>query len=260
VSKASITKLLDWVAPHALRMSNALPYEKQIPAAEQWGYVFGWQGKKATSGKWAGRWCMDCNGLFEFFLRLELGGDHNTYSRVNYSTWCKGYNGSNMNQMPQIPGTAVFVYGPFNTSAIVHHVGVLWRKIGPGPRDWLVIEAANSSKGVIVSKMGSGWNRWGLMKAKFEYDLPAVGPTPKPTIPALTRDLYLKKPYMKGDDVAAMQRQLIAKGYRGKMSDKGIGELGPNTDKAMRKFQIEYMHATSGVGICGQKTWAALFN
>jgi hypothetical protein len=235
-------------------MSNALPYEPQINPVNQWGYVFGWSGRVATSGKWAGRWAMDCNGLFEFFLRLELGGNHNTYSRVNYSTWCAGYNGSDMNKMPQIPGTAVFVYGPFNTSAIVHHVGVLWKKFGPGPRDWLVIEAANSTKGVIVSKMGSGWNRWGLMKAKFEYDT-----EPASVIPVLTRDLFLTKPYMKGDDVAAMQRQLIAKGYRGKMSDSGIGEFGPNTDAAMRKFQTEYMHATSGVGTCGARTWRALF-
>jgi hypothetical protein len=161
-------------------MSNALPYESQINPVNQWGYVFGWSGKVATSGKWAGRWAMDCNGLFEFFLRLELGGNHDTYSRYNYRDWCKGYNGSDMNKMPQIPGTAVFVYGPFNTSAIVHHVGVLWRKIGPGPRDWLVIEAANSTKGVIVSKMGSGWNRWGLMKLKFEYDTEPAPPPIKP--------------------------------------------------------------------------------
>jgi hypothetical protein len=82
---------------------------------------------------------------------------------------------------------------------------------------------------------------------------------PTSTIPTLTRDLYLTRPYMKGDDVAAMQRQLIAKGYRGNMVDSGIGEFGPNTDKALRKFQTEYMHATKLVGICGAKTWAALF-
>jgi hypothetical protein len=177
MAKASIASLLDYVSPHCLRTSSALPYVPQIPAANQWGYQMGKYGQIATSGKWKGRKVADCNGLFEDDLARQLGGNHNTLSRYNYRDWCKGHNGSDMSQMPQIPGCAVFRAD----DGVVQHVGMLWRKIGPGVKDWLVLEAANSEKGYICSKMGSAWNRWGLMKAKYVYDVPGEAPEPPAT-------------------------------------------------------------------------------
>lgn len=242
MAKASIKKFLEWATPHALRMGNVLPYEKQINPADQWGYILGWHGQVAKSGKWKGRLCMDCNGLAEFFLRLEIGGNHNTFSRVNYSTWCKGYNGTNMNAMPQVPGCAVFAA---DKVGFVHHVGFLWKKYGTGRRDWLVVEAANGDKGVIISKFHNGWNRWGLMMQKFDYDTAEI---PFIDIPATVKLGSM------GGVVKTLQKLLNAEGANPQLDMDG--EFGPLTDAAVRKFQRDNKLLVDGE--VGPQTWKAL--
>ena len=175
-----ISDFLAYATPHALRSKDVLPYDKQIPAADQWGYIMGYYGRIAPkSNRWYPRRCFDCNGLAEGFYLDKTGININTFSRTNYSTWCKGYNSTDMSKMPQIPGTAVFVYGNYAGLQIVHHVAYLWKKYGPGPKDWLIVQASGSSIGVIISRLGSGFNRWGLMKMYFDYDVPPVAPEAK---------------------------------------------------------------------------------
>lgn len=58
------------------------------------------------------------------------------------------------------------------------------------------------------------------------------------------RTLYLSRPYMRGDDVLALQERLNALGFDGGRSD---GIFGPDTDAAVRSFQKEYGIAEDGM-------------
>jgi len=61
------------------------------------------------------------------------------------------------------------------------------------------------------------------------------------------------KPYMRGDDVLAVQEALVAKGYDPGEID---GIYGPQTEDAVRKFQKD--HGLEVDGIVGKETTAAL--
>lgn len=67
------------------------------------------------------------------------------------------------------------------------------------------------------------------------------------------RALYLKRPPMRGDDVAILQSRLNALGFAAGKED---GIFGVDTDRAVRKFQREY--AVAEDGIFGPRTHAAL--
>ena len=67
------------------------------------------------------------------------------------------------------------------------------------------------------------------------------------------RVLYLKRPYMRGDDVATLQARLNALGFDAGRED---GIFGRETDQAVRDFQREYGVAEDG--IFGLMTHAAL--
>lgn len=67
------------------------------------------------------------------------------------------------------------------------------------------------------------------------------------------RDLYLKHPPMRGDDVATLQARLNALGFD---SGKEDGIFGAATDRAVRAFQKEY--GVPGDGIFGLMSHAAL--
>lgn len=58
------------------------------------------------------------------------------------------------------------------------------------------------------------------------------------------RSLYLSRPYMRGDDVTALQARLNALGYDAGRED---GIFGPDTDIAVRHFQKEYGVAEDGI-------------
>lgn len=66
------------------------------------------------------------------------------------------------------------------------------------------------------------------------------------------RLIQLRQPMMRGDDVAALQRQLNALGFDAGRED---GIFGPATDRAIRRFQRDAGLATDGV--CGPGTIAA---
>ena len=67
------------------------------------------------------------------------------------------------------------------------------------------------------------------------------------------RDLYLKHPPMRGDDVTALQSRLNALGFD---SGKEDGIFGVATDRAVRAFQREY--GVAGDGIFGLVSHSAL--
>lgn len=67
------------------------------------------------------------------------------------------------------------------------------------------------------------------------------------------RDLYLKYPAMRGDDVSALQARLNALGFDAGKED---GIFGPAADRAVRAFQKEY--GVPGDGIFGWMSHAAL--
>jgi N-acetylmuramoyl-L-alanine amidase len=58
------------------------------------------------------------------------------------------------------------------------------------------------------------------------------------------RTLYLTRPYMRGDDVLALQERLNALGFDAGRAD---GIFGPDTDQAVRAFQKEYGVAEDGM-------------
>jgi N-acetylmuramoyl-L-alanine amidase len=67
------------------------------------------------------------------------------------------------------------------------------------------------------------------------------------------RDLYLKYPPMRGDDVSSLQARLNALGFDAGKED---GIFGAATDRAVRAFQKEY--GVAGDGIFGLMSHAAL--
>lgn len=67
------------------------------------------------------------------------------------------------------------------------------------------------------------------------------------------RDLYLKHPPMRGDDIASLQARLNALGFD---TGKEDGIFGIATDRAVRAFQKEY--GVTGDGIFGLASHAAL--
>lgn len=67
------------------------------------------------------------------------------------------------------------------------------------------------------------------------------------------RHLYVRRPYLRGDDVRALQARLHALGFDSGRED---GIFGPDTDAAVRTFQREY--AVAEDGIFGPHTHAAL--
>lgn len=67
------------------------------------------------------------------------------------------------------------------------------------------------------------------------------------------RDLYLKHPAMRGDDVATLQSRLNALGFDAGKED---GIFGVDTDRAVRAFQKEY--GVAGDGIFGLVSHSAL--
>jgi hypothetical protein len=81
-------------------------------------------------------------------------------------------------------------------------------------------------------------------------------PAPSDQVPALSRNMKLANPYMKGNDVMSLQKKLMARGYNIVGSADGI--FGKKTDAAVRQFQADQGLVVDGV--VGPKTWTALWN
>lgn len=100
-----------------------------------------------------------------------------------------------------------------------HHVGVY---VGGK-----IIEAKGRAYGVVSSSLTSSWDKFGRLKV-FANEVPEQKFV-------LTR---LLKKGCKGDDVKAVQNLLIKKGYA--LPKYGAdGDFGTETDRAVRRFQID---------------------
>lgn len=78
--------------------------------------------------------------------------------------------------------------------------------------------------------------------------LGATPPPPPPPLPSQCRRLSVQNPYIRGDDVLAVQQALVGRGYSPGPVD---GVYGPRTASAVRAFQ-----ATEGLPVTGVVTAA----
>ncbi|HVL65390.1 MAG TPA: peptidoglycan-binding protein, partial [Actinomycetota bacterium] len=107
-----------------------------------------------------------------------------------------------------------------------------------GPSTTAAVRAFQQQRGLLVDGL-VGTETWaGLVEASWRLG---------------DRSLYLTRPFMRGDDVAALQTRLNALGYDAGRED---GIFGPDTDEAVRLFQKEYGVVEDG--IYGPATHAAI--
>lgn len=149
--------------------------------------------------------------------------------------WCKSLGAAygTISTLPNRPGIAVRMKG---------HVGVY---VGGGE----AVEWRGFAYGCVVTKMRDRpWTDW--------YELPWVtyNAQEQPSEPEQPEHRLLKYG-MKGDDVKALQKKLIALGYS--LGRWGAdGEFGRATENAVMAFQDA--HGLEVDGEVGSKTWAAL--
>ena len=231
---------------------------------EKWGYIWGQSGslwtearqKAATreqtvkyGAKWIGHYVADCSGMFSWAFR-KLGG----YMYHGSNTMWKSYmtakgalsKGRRTDGQELKPGTAVFK----NSGTNYYHVGLY---IGNG----MVIEARGTSSGVVTSAV-SAWTAWGEMKGVDYSDVASDDPVnqPAPTEDNSALGIRLLKrtsPYMRGDDVKALQSMLNVLGFDCGAVD---GIFGDRTKAGVLAFQKARGLVVDG--IVGPKTKAAL--
>ena len=231
---------------------------------EKWGYIYGQAGSLWTEAKqkaatreqtvkygrkWIGHYVADCSGMFSWAFK-KLGG----YMYHGSNTMWKSYmtakgalaKGKRTDGQELKPGTAVYK----NSGTNYYHVGLY---IGNGT----VIEAKGTSYGVVTSAI-STWTAWGEMKG-VDYSgvasaAPVIQPAPTADESALgTRLLKRTSPYMRGDDVKALQSMLNVLGFNCGAVD---GIFGDKTKAGVIAFQQAKGLVVDG--IVGPKTRAAL--
>lgn len=169
--------------------TQALIDKFQYAINNKWGYIWGTAGELWTAAKqkattremtvkygkqWIGSYVADCSGLFNWAFK-QLGGYMYHGSDTMYKKYCtsKGNlsNGKRTDNLPLVPGTAVFVWKEKDQK--YGHVGLY---IGNGK----VIEAKGTQDGVVYSNVSDKkWTNWGELKG-VDY---SVEPKPEPPIP-----------------------------------------------------------------------------
>lgn len=215
--------------------------------------------------RWLGYYVADCSGLVEWFL-LKQGIQQNCDSTASgmYNSWSIEKS-NDMDNMPLIPGVAVFKRGVNG----IHHMGIY---VGNDR----VIEAKGAAFGILVTRFSTdpAWNCWGIfdwMVLDVEED-PNATPLPVmsvatllPGYPSLNNSTTegvthnsnpvgsIYKEGSTGDDVVQIQRRLWA-------YDNALvvdGNFGPATKAAVQAFQTR--HGLTVDGIVGTNTWGKLF-
>ena len=197
----------------------------------------------------------DCNGLAEGIYEMYTGVCIDTKARFNYSEWCNP-KGSNMADMPRVPGIAVFIHS--SSKGYITHVGYLYKPVKEGePKgDWWVIEARGVLYGVVKTKLSErGWNRWGAMTKYYDYE-GALEDDDKDTGAVVNPfGARMLKKGCAGEDVRALQETLISLGFScGKYG--ADGEFGKATLAAVQQYQAA--RGLEADGIVGDKTKEAL--
>jgi len=120
-----------------------------------------------------------------------------------------------------------------------------------------VVESMGRDDGVVKRTLNASgstyWNAFGYLPC-FADDINTASPVVT-TIVRYTRLLKFRYPYMRGNDVKAVQQALMNTGYSCGSID---GVFGRYTQTAVKAYQ-KYKKLTVD-GIVGLKTWNALFN
>lgn len=202
-----------------------------------------WKKRKAE-GKTALR-AFDCSGLIMYFFQ-------NLKGILKSDTTAHGLKGmcGQISQSQLLPGDFVFrVYTSGANKGRAYHVGVVV------DAEKNVIEAKGRDYGVVKRPLNAEagyWNAFGrpaFLKAEIEGDAPT--PQPAPVGWELSRLLKRTSPIMKGEDVQAMQRALISRGYSCGASGAD-GQFGAGTESAVKAFQKA--NGLTADGIVGQNT------
>jgi len=176
--------------------------------------------------------CADCSGLAVGFL-LKMG-------IIKSDTTADGF--YNMLKKRSVPFSDVQA-GDFLFMGSESHK----THVGYAISNQYAIESKSRDVGVVQTKIADrGWG-WACRPDWYEGD------EPEPVKPVLTRELYLKDPYMKGDDVKEVQTRLNELGYNCGSAD---GVFGKKTDIAVKNFQTD--NDLTVDGIVGKKTAEAL--
>ena len=99
-----------------------------------------------------------------------------------------------------------------------------------GPQTEQAVRAFQAQRGLPVSGMCDGPTWTALVEASYRLG---------------DRFLYLRRPMMRGDDVAALQRALGSLGFDAGRVD---GIFGPDTERALRDFQRNAGLTADGIG------------
>lgn len=181
--------------------------------------------KQRTAAGYKEMKLFDCSGLGTYFF-------YNLKKAIPSDTTANGLKGKceGIEKGELLPGDFVFrVYTSGKNKGRAYHIGyVVDEKLN-------VIEAQGRAYGVVRRGISAGgskyWNAYGrpqFMKGEIEEQEDS----------SFTVSRLLKKtsPFMAGQDVRAVQKTLIAKGYScGKTG--ADGEYGKNTEAAVKKFQ-----------------------
>ena len=152
--------------------------------------------------------------------------------------------------------------GQKSSSGNVFHIGVVDR-VDPDGQVW-IDEWRGRDRGCVCTKIQDGASTWNVFgRPDWVYDATSVitkdPEPPKAEAFKLTRAINLTSPNTKGDDVAAIQRNLIGKGFScGSTGADGI--FGSGTRNAVIAFQSANGLTANGIvdkATCGKLggTW-----
>ena len=222
-----------------------------VPYEQGWGYIWGKYGQvwtaaqqkaatrpltKAYGAQWIGKRVTDCSGLIRRVY--EDNGLKITHSsHAQYLDHCarkgKLVNGRRADGYRLKPGSAVFLYN-----------GRKWHHVGVYTGDGIVVEAAGTRQGVILSSINK-WDYWGELR-QIDYSMYPDEREVEPMNPILRKG-------DRGDDVKRLQELLNAAMSAGLKVD---GIFGSGTEAAVMAWQqLEHLKVD---GVCGPMTWASL--
>ena len=182
----------------------------------------------------------DCQGLEDAFS----GSDTN--AKGNYAKYCSDeYKGLIKDiARPYVFGETLFCG---SEPSKINHVGWVIGLMPDG--EPIIIHERGISHGCVIerlSKSGKKWTYRGLMDKRYKYTEIAanVEVQDEPIDAPAVRDLFLRSPMLRGDDVRELQTALAKLGYNPGTID---GIFGGKTDAALRTYQMTAQRMTQGV-------------
>lgn len=188
--------------------------------------------------RWLGKPCYDCAQLTRVVARAA-GVPLPSGSNSQWNAQGVWQEMGRITAMPQEGGLFLFT----QTGSRMTHTGV---SIGAGEE----IDARGHAFGVVQRRIvDTSFTHW----ARLAVDYDALANAPNPLPPVETRRMLRRG--MSGNDVAALQAQLMKLGYS--LAPYGAdGQFGGATRAAVVRFQRN--QGLDADGIVGQMTWTAL--